>query len=68
MSPSARSEFRAGANERSACMERYYDNSYFNFDNGNFSDSCCGVGRWSSCAKHLAAIDIRDNDLSPHDG
>ena len=61
MSPSARSSSCADAGERSADTEENYGNS-------NFSDSCRGVDRWSSCANYFATVDIRDNDLSSHDG
>ena len=39
-----------------------------NYDNSNFSDSCGGVDRWSSCANYFASVDIRDDDLSPYGG
>jgi hypothetical protein len=39
-----------------------------NYGISNFSDSCRGVDRWSSCANYVATVDIRDNDLSSHDG
>ena len=61
MSPSARSSPRADAGERPADTEENYGSS-------KFSDSCCGVDRWSSCANYFARVDIRDNDLSSHDG
>jgi hypothetical protein len=61
MSLSARLSPCADAGERPADTEDNYGIS-------NFSDSCRGVDRWSSCANYVATVDIRDNDLSSHDG
>ena len=54
-------ELCADAGECSADTEE-------NCGNGNFSDGCGSVDRWSSCANYFAESDIRDNDISSHDG
>ena len=53
--------YQSEMTERPADTERKYDK-------WNFSGSCGGVDRWSFYAGCFANVDVRDNDLSPHDG